>query len=85
VCGCVGGALQTVELQYEYAAAANHLYDFAQAARLRASASCFVLHVLRATEAPTPVALPRRQWAFRLQTPLRALTEAMLDAMPTVR
>jgi hypothetical protein len=42
------------------------------------------MRLLRATEAPTPVTWPRRKWAFRLQTPLRALTEAMLDAMPSV-
>jgi hypothetical protein len=57
-------------VQYGYAA--NHLYNLAQAARLRA------------TEASIPVTWPRRQWAFRLQTPLRALTEAMLDAIPSV-
>jgi hypothetical protein len=42
------------------------------------------VRLVRATKAPTPVTWPRRQRAFGLQTPLRALTEAMLDAMPSV-
>jgi hypothetical protein len=49
------------------------------------TSSSTTLRLLRAScHRPSPVTWPRRQWAFRLQTPLRALTETMLDAIPFV-